>query len=241
MTRDIPAGYASDHPSLPASVERAYRAMGQIPEGFSAEDVGRAKRYRTIVVDPPWKFDQSWLTGSYLINALADGSREWAPEIKKRHYKRGAVANYKLMTLEEIAALPVGDWAGDKAHLYLWTTNSFMVEAHDIAKAWGFTVKTILTWVKPRLGMGTYYRNNTEHVIFAAKGNLKVLRHDVRTAFTAAQGRHSEKPAAFYDMVESMSPGPYLDVFARKQRFNWDTWGNECFVADGLPLPEAIT
>ena len=185
-------------------------------------------KYHTIVVDPPWQFDQAWATNGnpYLFY----GVRGRKP--------RGAVANYSVMTLQDIAELPVGDWADpDGAHLYLWTTNTFMDEAYDLVRAWGFKPKTILTWVKPRLGMGTYYRNSTEHVIFAVKGSLKTLRKDCRTAFYGVQGRHSEKPAAFYDMVETMSPGPYLDVFARKQRFNWHTWGNEAFTAPGLPEP----
>ena len=113
-----------------------------------------------------------------------------------------------------------------------------MVQAHDLAATWGFVPKTILTWIKPRLGMGHYFRNNTEHVVFAVKGSLRTLRKDCRTAFEAQQGRHSEKPAAFYDMVESMSPGPYLDVFARKQRFGWDAWGAEVYTPEGLPEPE---
>lgn len=185
--------------------------------------------YRTIVVDPPWAFDQTWFKNGKFNHFHYRADRE--------NWGRGAAAKYAVMTQENIAALAVGEWADDNAHLYLWTTNTFMDEAFDLVKAWGFKQKTILTWIKPRLGMGTYYRNNTEHVLFAVKGSLKTLRKDCRTAFYGAQGRHSEKPAAFYDMVESMSPGPYLDVFARKQRFGWDTWGNECFVADGLPEP----
>jgi N6-adenosine-specific RNA methylase IME4 len=142
---------------------------------------------------------------------------------------RGAATKYKVATLAELAAIPVGDWAEEKAHMYLWTTNSFMVEAHELMKVWGFKQKTILTWVKPKLGLGRYFRNCTEHVLFGTRGNLPVLRRDMRTVFNAPQGRHSEKPAAFYDMVQHMSPGPYLDVFARKQRFQWDTWGDEAF------------
>ena len=150
-------------------------------------------------------------------------------------------SNYGVLTLDEIAAIPVGDWAADEgAHLYLWTTNQFMVEAHDLMEAWGFKQKTILTWVKSRLGMGTYFRKNTEHVLFGARPKSPVLRKDCRTAFEGAQGRHSEKPAAFYDMVQTMSPGPYLDVFARKLRFHWDAWGDEVGAPDGLPTPDQI-
>jgi N6-adenosine-specific RNA methylase IME4 len=189
--------------------------------------------YRTIVVDPPWAFDRELPERKHFLYRADREGRG-----------RNAKSNYATMPIEEIAAMSVNGWADEHAHLYLWTTNSFMDEAFDLVKAWGFKQKTILTWVKPRLGMGTYFRNNTEHVLFAVKGSLKTLRKDCRTAFYGEQGRHSEKPAAFYDLVETMSPGPYLDVFARKQRMVlqgpnagelWATWGNECFIADGLP------
>jgi len=116
--------------------------------------------------------------------------------------------------------------ADDACHMYLWVTNQFMVDGHALMAAWGFEVKTILTWVKDGLRMGFYYRNNTEHILFGAKGGLKTLRRDCPTAFVAhAPRNHSQKPAAFYDMVESMSPGPYLELFARQPRLGWDHWG----------------
>lgn len=174
-------------------------------------------KYRTIVVDPPWQYRQT----------LA---------------KNGAVSHYGVMTHADLLGLGVGDWADDSAHLYLWTTNAFMVQAHELAAAWGFDQKTILTWIKSPISLGFYFRNNTEHVLFCVKGSLRCARVDVPTAFeepdgvafNAPRGRHSEKPAAFYDMVMSISPGPYLDVFARKNRFNWDAFGNECWTAPHL-------
>jgi len=198
---------------------------------FSPAAQQPTKRYRCIVVDPPWQFDQAWATNGkpflfYGVEGVEPPKRRAPSTIKPR----GAVANYRVLPLEEIAALPIGSWAETEgAHIYIWTTNSFMVEAHDLMKAWGFRQKTILTWVKPKLGMGTYYRNNTEHVLFGVRPKSPVLRKDVRTAFVAPQRRHSEKPDTFYDIVESMSPGPYLDVFARKQRMGWDSWGDEAY------------
>jgi len=194
-------------------------------------------KYRTIVVDPPWPYKDRW--DGYLSYSKADGKTKNLDRraLQPIHYRRGAVANYPVLSLEELIKLPISEWAEEDAHLYLWVTNAFMVEGHELAAAWGFTVKTILTWVKPRLGMGTYFRNNTEHVLFAVKGSLKTLRKDCRTAFTAKQGRHSEKPAAFYDTVESMSPGPFLDVFARRNRFGWDAFGDEVYTSDGLVRP----
>jgi N6-adenosine-specific RNA methylase IME4 len=188
-------------------------------------------KYRTLVIDPPWLFDQQWAT---------NGPQPYAGKTLYRK-PRGAIANYALLSIEDIAAIPVGEWAeAENAHMYLWTTNTFMVEAHRLMEAWDFRQKTILTWVKPRLGMGTYYRNNTEHVLFGVRPKSPVLRKDCRTAFEGAQGRHSEKPAAFYDMVQSMSPPPYLDVFARKLRFNFDAWGDEVGAPDGLPTPQEV-
>lgn len=169
-------------------------------------------KYRTLVVDPPWPY--------------------------RERKGRGRAENHYVTTpMAAIEAIPVGEWAEDDAHLYLWTTNAFMVEAHDLARTWGFVPKTILTWVKPQIGMGRYFRNNTEHVVFAVRGSLHCLRKDVRTSFTAARARHSAKPQSFYDMVETMSPGPYLDVFNRNQRLGWDAWGFEAYTPAGLPEP----
>jgi N6-adenosine-specific RNA methylase IME4 len=139
------------------------------------------------------------------------------------------------MTQEELLNLPVGLWAMDNAHLYLWTTDAFIVQAHQIAQAWGFEVKNIITWVKGRneerlhIGVGFYFRHATEHILFSVRGSLPVLNHDQPNVFFAPRHDHSEKPAAFYDMVMHMSPPPYLDVFARCQRFGFDTWGDEAF------------
>jgi N6-adenosine-specific RNA methylase IME4 len=180
------------------------------------------KRYRTIVVDPPWQ---------YRVSSLPPSSRA-----ATGHRSRAAAENYGTLAAEAIAEIPVGDWADTDAHLYIWATNAFMVEAHDLMRVWRFEHKTILTWVKPNVGMGHYYRNTTEHVLFGVRGRLKALNTNTRTDFRAPRGKHSEKPAAFYDMVESMSPGPYLDVFARRHRFNWDTYGNEVYT--DIPLVE---
>ncbi len=183
-----------------------------------ASAAGEKKRYPTIVADPPWEYTKT-------PHKVGDGSK-------------GAGAQYPSMTLSELQMLPVGAWAQDNAHLYLWVTNAHIGDAYAVAKAWGFEAKTVITWVKGRfeggrlvqhMGLGTHYRTVTEHVLFCIRGSLMTLNHDTTTAFIAPRTDHSEKPSAFYDMVEHMSPGPYLDVFSRKQRFNWDTWGNEAF------------
>ena len=183
------------------------------------------KLYRTIVVDPPWNYSDKLSMGG--TSGFGSGKRG----------TRGAAQHYHTPDLSEIAGINIGSWAAEQAHLYVWATNAFMVEAHELCKGWDFEPKTILTWVKPQIGMGHYFRNNTEHIVFAVRGKQPTLRRDVQTSFMAPRGKHSEKPAAFYDMVESMSPGPYLDVFARKQRFGWDAWGAEVYTPEGLPEP----
>ena len=174
------------------------------------------KLYRTLVADPPWGYRDK-----------LGGPNE-----------RGAEGHYPTMTMQELYNLPVGMWAQGDSHLWLWTTNAFMVEAHKLAEVWGFTPRTIMTWVKGRIeggrlvqhiGLGHYLRNSTEHIVFAVRGKLDVRNRDVPSAFIAPRHEHSEKPAAFYDIVERLSPGPFLDVFARTQRFGWDTFGNESF------------
>lgn len=183
---------------------------------FSPAVQAPTKRYRTIVADPPWRYDSHWGAG------IAP-----RPDL-----------GYGTMTQAELLNLPVGLWGADDSHLYIWVTNSMMAEGLQLVKGWGFELKTILTWVKGRMengrliqhiGLGHFYRNSTEHILFSVRGKLSMLNHDAPTAFVAERHQHSEKPAAFYDMVQHMSPGPYLDVFARKQRFGWDTWGDEAF------------
>jgi N6-adenosine-specific RNA methylase IME4 len=173
------------------------------------------KKYRTIVADPPWDYREH----------RGDGPK-------------GAGAQYPCMKADELLALPVGQWAEENSHLYLWVTNAFVVQAHQIAKAWGFEPRTIITWVKGRfvagrlvqhIGLGSHFRTSTEHIVFCVRGKLEPYNRDIPTAFIAPRTSHSEKPQTFYDLVEHVSPGPYLDVFARKQRFNWDTFGDEAF------------
>ena len=163
-------------------------------------------KYRTIVVDPPWRY--------YL---------------RRNDVTHRGRCQYDDMSAEDIAAVAVGDWAEDDAHLYLWTTNNHMDESAAIMRAWGFEPKTILTWVKTQIGVGGYYRNSTEHVRFGVRGKLPLLRKDLPTHFIAPRGRHSQKPDSFYDMVETASPGPWLDIFARRHRMNWSQAGNEVY------------
>lgn len=172
-------------------------------------------KYRTIVIDPPWPYGDR-------INGK----------------NRGAANHYGLMSIDDLAKLrlaSVADPAG--SHLYVWTTNAFLEEAHALTRSWGWTQKTVRTWVKPQMGMGRYYRNDTEHVVFGVRGRLPAQVHDLRTAFSAPRLRHSEKPETFYRDVERLSPGPYLELFARQARPGWTSLGDEL---DGEDLGSAL-
>jgi N6-adenosine-specific RNA methylase IME4 len=136
------------------------------------------------------------------------------------------------MSIVDLCALAVP--VEKDAHLYLWFTNAFGAEAHEIANAWGFAPKTILTWVKtkpdgtPSMKTGYYFRGATEHVLFCVRGSLPLLNNDPRpTAYLWPRLAHSVKPDAFYDLVEACSPGPRLELFSRRARLGWDTWGDQ--------------
>jgi N6-adenosine-specific RNA methylase IME4 len=176
--------------------------------------------FSTVVADPPWRYNAK-------TQILRSGGR-------------GAQAehHYPTMTNAEIAALPVSSWVADAAHLYLWVTNPRLIAERngkrdctpfDIVEAWGFTPMTILTWVKPgRNGTGWYFRGQTEHVIFATRGGLGIpaAKREPNVIF-APRGRHSAKPCEFFDLVERVSPPPFLEMFARTSRLGWQAWGNE--------------
>lgn len=156
--------------------------------------------YTTIAIDPPWQYDNTAT-------------------------RAAAADHYPTMSLDELADLYVP--AADDAHLYLWVTNPFLPDAFRLLAAWDFTYKTTITWTKPQMGLGNYFRSATEHVLFAVRGNLPTLTDNTPTWFTADRRQHSEKPDEFYDLAEANSPGPRLEMFARRPRPGWDAWGNE--------------
>lgn len=170
--------------------------------------------YRTIVADPPWRYRTVGIT----TRTRGDGT-----------YNPEAERNYPTMAVDEIAALPVADWADANAHLYLWVTNPILPAALPIVEAWGFRYVTLLTWRKlGTLGMGYYFRGDTEHVIFAVRGKAPIPAPvRARNWFAARKTGHSRKPDLFYEMVERVSPDPRLEMFARRRRYGWDAWGNE--------------
>ncbi len=160
-------------------------------------------KYRTIEADPPW--------------ALEAAERSTAHQ------------HYPTMDLDAIKALglQVLTRAADDCHLYLWAITPMLPEAFEVMTAWGFTYKTLITWAKPSIGTGHYYRGATEHVLFGVRGKLACLRADQPNWFEAPRGRHSEKPERFYEIAETMSPGPRLRLFARSEREGWASWINE--------------
>jgi N6-adenosine-specific RNA methylase IME4 len=148
-------------------------------------------RYRALVVDPPWE------------------SGFGTPE-------RGVL--YAQMDEEEILALPVPEWADERCHLWLWTTNFHMPLALRCVEAWGFEHKSVLTWHKPKMGQGWYLRNNTEHCLLGVRGRLSLAAADIPSCFTAAVREHSEKPEEFYTIVQRASPAPIGEAFQRTAR-----------------------
>lgn len=177
-------------------------------------------RYRTIVADPPWKYTVE------------------APPTAKGGGPSSAERNYTTMSMDEIAAVPVGEYAEEAAHLYVWVTNPILTEQRlrggpnlcSIVRGWGFEPKTLLTWIKSEngAGMGFYFRGDTEHVLFAVRGGLPIpAEQRASNVFRGPRGRHSQKPESFLDLVEAVSPGPYLEMFSRRARLGWDTWGDE--------------
>lgn len=164
-------------------------------------------RYATIVIDPPW---------------------DWGDEGDGDQLGR-ARPDYGTMSIDELSRLDVPTLADVDCHLYLWITNRSLPKGFRLLEAWGFRYVTALTWVKPHFGMGNYFRGQTEHVLFAVRGSQPLKRRDAGTVFHAARGSagHSSKPPEFLELVESCSPGPYLEMFARSRRDGWVTWGQD--------------
>lgn len=185
-------------------------------------------RYATIVADPPW--DHSDGTGLHLGNKDLRRPPIYGPQ-------RATRPPYAPLSLEEIAALPVRALAAKDAHLYLWTTQRYLRASFEVAEAWGFSVSCTLTWCKAPMGfMGGAFRSSTEFIQFCRRGSLPHKTQAPSRWFTWPRvgwtqsdpaAKHSRKPEAFLDLVEQVSPGPYLELFARRARFGWDYWGNE--------------
>ncbi len=174
------------------------------------------KKYRTIYADPPWQFQNR--TGKV------------APEHRR-------LTRYATMQLSDIKALPVAELADTKSHLYLWVPNALLPEGLEVMKAWGFEYKTNIIWEKVRhdgkpdgRGVGFYFRNVTEILLFGIRGDknrtLGPARSQVNLIRTMKR-EHSRKPDEIIPLIEACSPGPYLELFARGSRQGWDMWGDQ--------------
>jgi N6-adenosine-specific RNA methylase IME4 len=176
--------------------------------------------FATVLADPPWRFQNR--TGKV------------APEHKR-------LSRYDTMTPKEIAALPVPEIVAPRSHLYLWVPNALLADGLNVLEEWGFTYKANLVWHKVRKdggsdgrGVGFYFRNVTELVLFGVRGKMRTLppgRTQVNLLSTRKR-EHSRKPDEQYEIIESCSPGPYLELFARYPRTGWSAWGNEA--GDGI-------
>ncbi|MEY9838581.1 MT-A70 family methyltransferase [Streptacidiphilus sp. EB103A] len=161
-------------------------------------------RFRTILADPPWDHQQRGA--------------------------KGAQQHYSLMTLDKIKSMPISGLAEEDAHLWLWVTNAALRDGYDVAEAWGFTTRSVLTWVKFRLGLGSYLRNSTEHLLFCTRGRAPVKFKSQPTWINAPVTEHSRKPDEIYSIIERVSEGPFLELFGRRRppsNQDWFVWGNE--------------
>lgn len=181
-------------------------------EELASKSLGR---FGTILADPPWRFSNR--TG------------KMAPEHRR-------LSRYSTMTLEEIMELPVAHLAAPKSHLYLWVPNALVREGLEVMKRWGFTYKTNIVWHKIRKdggpdgrGVGFYFRNVTELVLFGTRGHIRTLAPGRRQVniILSRKREHSRKPDELYEIIEKCSPGPYLELFARHMRRGWIQWGDE--------------
>ena len=160
--------------------------------------------FGTIYIDPAWPYTNKSTRGA-------------------------AEDHYGVMTMEDIAALPIDALAGDMAHLHLWTTNAFIFEAEQLLKAWGFEYKGIFVWVKPQMGMGNYWRVSQEYLLLGVRGGQRFMRHDLMSWGEYPRGKHSAKPEEVRELIVKAGLAPRLELFGRKPIYgsSWIIWGNE--------------
>lgn len=172
-------------------------------------------RFGSILIDPPWRFSNR--TGKV------------APEHRR-------LSRYNTLSTEEMKGLPVGELAAPQSHLYLWVPNALLPDGLALMEAWGFAYKTNLIWYKVRKdggpdgrGVGFYFRNVTEMVLFGVKGRLRTLAPGRKqtNVIVHRKREHSKKPPTLYEIVEACSPGPHLELFARERVPGWEQWGDQ--------------
>lgn len=186
--------------------ERREENRAKIAEVEKPSDIIETRaKFATIVIDPPW---------------------DWGDEGDQDQLGRSR-PDYATMSKKQMLELPLPDLADKDCHLYLWITNRSLPKGFELMEKWGFRYITAITWAKPSFGMGNYFRGQTEHILFGVKGSQALKRKDVGTLFNAPRGKggHSSKPTEFNELVESCSPGPYLEMFSRSERDGWKAWG----------------
>ena len=173
-------------------------------------------KYRTIVADPPWPYPEGFSTQSRTPG-------KWVGAARTKSLP------YRSMTLGEIHALPIAALADVDCRLFLWTTNRYLPGTFDLLRAWGFTYKQTLVWHKRDGNMGgSVAPCSAEFLLVGVKGQPeRVSKMPSAVISTAAPKQHSAKPEAFLDFIEAVSPGPYVELFARRARFGWDYWGDQ--------------
>lgn len=185
-------------------------------------------KYATIVADPPWKVAAGRSIGAYEI---VDGKQIFG--VRNNSARK---LDYPSMLVSEITGLPVRQIADDNAHLYLWTVNRYLSAAFEVMKTWGFTYSTTLVWTKKPMGggLGGCYGLATEYCLFGYCGKVNAKNRVGRNWFDwkrpyddRGKPKHSAKPPEFFEMIQSVSSGPYLELFARSPREGWHVWGNE--------------
>lgn len=182
--------------------------------------------YRTIVADPPWHYDEfmhAGRTAGWRKRAAAGLPLLTQTDIERKRLP------YQTMSVAEIAALPVSDLSESSAGCFLWTTNKYLPDAFDVLAAWGFSYRQTVVWDKIAFSPfgGSVAPNAAEFLLVGARGNHRWLARSRTSVIRVGKTRHSVKPEAFLDLVEEVSPGPYLEMFARRTRLGWDTWGDQ--------------
>lgn len=164
-------------------------------------------KYRLIYADPPWSYRNKKTGGSM---------------------KSGSIAKYPTMSLQEICELPISDISAAESVLFLWATVPLLPEAFQVMERWGFKYKTMLTWRKiMSLGMGFWFRGQTEHLLLGVKGKVKAFRIQKANFIQCKAGKHSQKPDEFRELIELTGLQPRIELFARQKVDGWDVWGNE--------------
>lgn len=189
-------------PSPAASIKTRPQKVGDQVVSDLAQLVDAGRRFGCIYADPPWPY--------------------------QNQATRAATHNhYPTMTIDQLRAEPVAALATDQAHLHLWTTNGFLVEALSLIEAWGFLYKSCFVWVKPQMGLGNYWRVSHELLLLGVRGNLAFLDRGQRSWVEAPRTSHSRKPHLIREVIQEVSPGPFLELYGRQRFEGWTVYGNQ--------------